>query len=73
MQKECFSPMLALTQLQVDDIDEALAILNAQEKPMTIHMFTKSHHVHKRFVEETSSRAWLCNDGFLHVSAIHAK
>lgn len=53
MAEEIFGPILPL--LPVEGPAEAIARINAGEKPLTAYVFSPSHEVEERFAEQTSS------------------
>ncbi|KAH7643208.1 hypothetical protein HUG17_9899 [Dermatophagoides farinae] len=51
MQKEIFGPILPI--VTVDSLDEALALIKQNEKPLSINVFTNNDHVFERFQNGT--------------------
>ena len=60
MAEEIFGPILPI--LPVADVDEAIARINAREKPLVLYAFTGSSATSARLVERTSSGA-VCLNG----------
>lgn len=65
MQKEIFGPILPI--VTVESLDEALALIRQNEKPLTINVFTNNHLVFERFENETSSGSIVRNDLFFNL------
>lgn len=65
MQKEIFGPILPI--VTVDSLDEALALIKQNEKPLSINVFTNNDHVFERFQNETSSGSIVKNDLFFNL------
>jgi aldehyde dehydrogenase (NAD+) len=53
MREEIFGPILPV--LAVRDLDEALAIVNAREKPLALYLFSEDSEAKRRVEAETSS------------------
>jgi aldehyde dehydrogenase (NAD+) len=53
MEEEIFGPILPV--LPVRDVDEAIELVNAREKPLALYLFTESEQTAERVLEETSS------------------
>lgn len=66
MQEEIFGPILPV--LAVRDVDEAIELVNAREKPLALYVFTESEQVAERVLEETSSGG-ACVNGTLWQAA----
>jgi aldehyde dehydrogenase (NAD+) len=60
MQEEVFGPLLPV--LTYDDMDRAIAMVNALPKPLALYLFSRNRQVHKRIVRETSSGGGCIND-----------
>jgi aldehyde dehydrogenase (NAD+) len=65
MQNEIFGPILPV--LTVRDLDEAIAFVNAREKPLALYVFTRDRRAAKRVLAETSSGAVTVNDCITHM------
>jgi aldehyde dehydrogenase (NAD+) len=55
MQEEIFGPILPI--IRVADLDEAIAFVNARDKPLALYAFTASDRTRQRLITETSSGA----------------
>jgi aldehyde dehydrogenase (NAD+) len=55
MQDEIFGPILPI--IRVADLDEAIAFVNARDKPLALYAFTASDRTQRRLTAETSSGA----------------
>ncbi|GAA2222740.1 aldehyde dehydrogenase family protein [Herbiconiux moechotypicola] len=55
MQQEIFGPILPI--VRVADLDDAIALIRAGEKPLALYAFTSSKTTAKRILTETSSGA----------------
>lgn len=53
MEEEIFGPILPV--LPVRDVDEAIELVNAREKPLALYVFTENEQIAERVLEETSS------------------
>ena len=53
MQDEIFGPILPV--LRVDGVDEAIAFVNARDKPLALYVFADAREVQQRVLERTSS------------------
>jgi aldehyde dehydrogenase (NAD+) len=53
MRDEIFGPVLPV--LPVDDVDEAIAFVNARPKPLALYLFSRSRAVARRVLARTSS------------------
>lgn len=66
MQEEIFGPILPV--FQYSELQEALAFINAREKPLALYVFTESDAVHADVEQETSSGALVRNALMIHAS-----
>ncbi|WKX93067.1 hypothetical protein Q1695_010809 [Nippostrongylus brasiliensis] len=64
MQEEIFGPLLPI--LALKSFDEAVAFVNAHEKPLGAYIFTKDPEKARRFLLETSSGGVTVNDVMTH-------
>jgi aldehyde dehydrogenase (NAD+) len=55
MTEEIFGPLLAV--VSVDDIDEAIAFVNARPKPLVLYVFSEDDEATERILSRTSSGA----------------
>ncbi|KAG7244042.1 hypothetical protein INR49_006203 [Caranx melampygus] len=63
MQQDIFGPILPV--LTVNDVDEAIAFINKQEKPLCVYAYSSSSKVISRLMSETSSGSFCSNDSVL--------
>uniref|UniRef100_A0A3P9IT35 Aldehyde dehydrogenase n=1 Tax=Oryzias latipes TaxID=8090 RepID=A0A3P9IT35_ORYLA len=63
MQQEVFGPVLPI--LSVNDVDEAIAFINKQEKPLCVYAYSTNSNVISRIMQETSSGSFCSNDCIL--------
>lgn len=66
MQEEIFGPILPV--FRYSTLPEALAFINAREKPLALYVFTESDAVHADVEQETSSGALVRNHLMIHAS-----
>ncbi|MBI4882411.1 MAG: aldehyde dehydrogenase family protein [Planctomycetes bacterium] len=64
MREEIFGPILPV--LPVSDLDEAIALVNGQEKPLALYLFTQDGRSRRRVLSETSSGAFCVNEVVTH-------
>jgi aldehyde dehydrogenase (NAD+) len=64
MRDEIFGPILPI--VPVDDVDAAIAIINAGPKPLVVHAFTRDRVIADRVEARTSSGAFLVNDAIVN-------
>ncbi|XP_068004301.1 aldehyde dehydrogenase family 3 member B1-like isoform X3 [Melanerpes formicivorus] len=64
MQEEIFGPVLPI--FTVKSVDDAIAFINARERPLAIYVFSSSKQVVKRVLERTSSGGFCGNDTIMH-------
>lgn len=67
MQEEIFGPILPL--VRVRDLNQAIAFINARDKPLALYVFSDDATIRARFREETSSGALSFNLAVAHLSA----
>ncbi len=65
MQEEIFGPILPV--LEYDTLDEAIAIINRQSKPLALYVFSRDRPLQKRVLKETSSGNVCINDTVMQV------
>jgi aldehyde dehydrogenase (NAD+) len=65
MCEEIFGPLLPV--VTVDDIDDAIRIVNDRPKPLAVYAFTGSKAVRKRIVDEVPAGAVVINHIAMHV------
>ncbi|XP_008333781.1 aldehyde dehydrogenase family 3 member B1 [Cynoglossus semilaevis] len=59
LQQDIFGPVLPV--LSVNDLDEAIAIINKQEKPLCVYAYSSNSEVITRLMTETSSGSFCSN------------
>lgn len=64
MKEEIFGPLLPI--VNINDVAEAIRIINAGEKPLAIYCFSKNKKVQNLFLNHTSSGGVLVNDTVMH-------
>ncbi len=67
MAEEIFGPILPV--VPVSDMDEAIARVNAHDRPLALYAFTRSTATAARIVERTSSGGVCLNGTILHLCA----
>ena len=65
MQDEIFGPLLPV--VVVDDVDEAVRVIGANEKPLALYVFTESDDTADRIVRSTSAGGMCINHTILHL------
>lgn len=65
MAEEIFGPILPI--LEYDQIEEAIALVNAQPKPLALYLFSKNEQLQQRIVQEVAYGGGCFNDIILHV------
>ncbi|KAK5932763.1 hypothetical protein CgunFtcFv8_004441 [Champsocephalus gunnari] len=63
MQQDIFGPVLPV--LTVNNVDEAIAFINKQEKPLCVYAYSSNSKVITRLMSETSSGSFCSNDSIL--------
>uniref|UniRef100_A0A663F324 Aldehyde dehydrogenase n=1 Tax=Aquila chrysaetos chrysaetos TaxID=223781 RepID=A0A663F324_AQUCH len=66
MQEEIFGPILPI--LTVDSVDDAIAFINARERPLVLYVFSSRKEVVNRVLERTSSGGFCANDTIMHMT-----
>ncbi|MDH4144612.1 MAG: aldehyde dehydrogenase family protein [Acidimicrobiia bacterium] len=69
MQEEIFGPILPV--LDVDDLDAAIAHVNAGDKPLALYVFTEDDGAADRVLAETSSGGAMVNGTIFHIANPH--
>ncbi|CAK8683985.1 unnamed protein product [Clavelina lepadiformis] len=64
MQEEMFGPIMLI--LTIPSLEEAIAIINAKEKPLALYMFSKDKPAINRMLNSTVSGGVTVNDVFAH-------
>ena len=65
MNEEIFGPVLPV--LPIDDIDEAIAMVNRGDKPLALYLFTRDSKVEEDVLSRTSSGGVCVNGTILHI------
>ena len=65
MAEEIFGPVLPV--LPIDDVEEAIAIVNKGEKPLALYLFTRNAKVENEVLSRTSSGGVCVNGTILHL------
>ncbi|XP_030646888.1 aldehyde dehydrogenase family 3 member B1 [Chanos chanos] len=63
MQQDVFGPILPI--LTVKDVEEAIAFINAREKPLCVYAYSRNSKVVSKVMNETSSGSFCSNDSVL--------
>ena len=66
MQREIFGPLLPIKTYRT--LDEAIAIINARERPLALYLFTKDRGVQDTVLARTMSGGVSINDCAMHVA-----
>ncbi|KAI7869334.1 Aldehyde/histidinol dehydrogenase [Spinellus fusiger] len=64
MQEEIFGPILPI--IAVEDIEEAISIVNSKEHSLALYIFTDKNSTYEHILENTCSGGALVNDVLLH-------
>jgi len=67
VKEEIFGPILPI--IFVNSIDDAIAYVNAREKPLSLYVFSNSSEVTERVLYQTSSGGALVNDMLTHATS----
>jgi len=67
MQEEIFGPILPI--LTYDDLEEALAVIRSQEKPLAFYLFTKNPVLRERLLREVPFGGATVNDTMMHFAS----
>ncbi|XP_062432526.1 aldehyde dehydrogenase family 3 member B1-like [Rhea pennata] len=66
MQEKIFGPILTI--ITVASVDEAIKLINTQERPLVVYVFSSDKKVVKEVLERTSSGGFCGNDTLMHVT-----
>lgn len=66
MQDEIFGPLLPIK--AYDSLDEVIAYINANERPLALYLFTNSREVQDKVIYQTISGGVSVNDTLFHVA-----
>ncbi|CAM0140449.1 hypothetical protein VKS41_006464 [Umbelopsis sp. WA50703] len=64
MGDEIFGPILPV--ISVDNIDQAIDIVNSREPPLVLYLFSKSHKITEKVLSKTQSGGVCVNDTLMH-------
>ncbi|AFZ44338.1 Aldehyde Dehydrogenase [Halothece sp. PCC 7418] len=64
MEEEIFGPILPI--IEYDDLDSAIAQVNASPKPLALYLFSKDKNKQQKVLQETSSGGVVFNDTLVH-------
>ncbi|MDQ1913365.1 aldehyde dehydrogenase [Paenibacillus sp. GD4] len=67
MQDEIFGPILPI--LEYDDLEEAIAQVVEQPKPLALYLFTESTEVQEKVIQRISFGGGCINDTIMHLSS----
>lgn len=65
MQEEIFGPILPV--IEYDQVEEAIALINAKSKPLALYIFSRNSQVQNQILAETSSGGVCINDTIMHL------
>ncbi|WP_066426223.1 aldehyde dehydrogenase [Anabaena sp. 4-3] len=65
MQEEIFGPILPI--IEYTDIQEAIALINSQPKPLALYLFSHNKNLQQSILKETSSGGVCLNDTIMQV------
>ncbi|MEL7334553.1 MAG: aldehyde dehydrogenase, partial [Cyanobacteria bacterium J06560_2] len=66
MQEEIFGPVLPV--LSYQKVEDAIALINSQPKPLALYLFTQNKALEKQVLSSTSSGGVCINDTILHLA-----
>ncbi|MEH1954333.1 aldehyde dehydrogenase [Nostoc sp.] len=66
MQEEIFGPILPV--LEYTDLSEAIALVNRQQKPLALYLFSNNKKNQERILQETVSGGVCINDTVMHLT-----
>lgn len=66
MEEEIFGPLLPI--IKYKEIDEALAFINAGEKPLALYIFSQKNKNQDYILNNTSAGGTVINDNIIHIS-----
>ncbi|KAG2237428.1 hypothetical protein INT48_009557 [Thamnidium elegans] len=68
MDEEIFGPVLPI--IPIDDIDEAICIVNSKNTPLALYIFTEEKATYKKILDNTQSGGACINDVLMHVQEL---
>lgn len=66
MQEEIFGPILPV--ITYKNVDEALALVNSKEKPLSLYIFSSSNKNQKYLLNHTTAGGTCINDNVIHIT-----
>lgn len=69
MQEEIFGPLLPI--MTYTDLNEAIAYVKKQDKPLALYLFTKDDAIKEKIVHELSFGGGCINDAIMHITNGH--
>jgi aldehyde dehydrogenase (NAD+) len=66
MQEEIFGPLLPI--LEFDNLNDAIAQIKEQPKPLALYLFTKSKNIRDKVFSEISFGGGALNDTIMHLT-----
>jgi len=66
MSEELFGPIFPV--VTVSGPEEAIEFINANEKPLSLYVFSQDKNVQRKIYSETSSGSVCCNDAMVQLS-----
>lgn len=67
MEDEIFGPILPI--LEYDNLDSAIAQINAYPKPLALYLFSKDKNKQQKVLQETSAGGVTLNDTIIHIAS----
>ncbi|MDR9404529.1 MAG: aldehyde dehydrogenase [Halothece sp. Uz-M2-17] len=67
MEEEIFGPILPI--IEYDDLDRAIAQINAYPKPLALYLFSKDKNKQQKVLQETSAGGVTLNDTIIHIAS----
>ncbi|KAF5379237.1 hypothetical protein D9615_006047 [Tricholomella constricta] len=67
MSEEIFGPLLPI--VPVEDVDEAIAFINARDHPLALYVFSQNAHFKEKVFNNTQSGAAIANETVIHPGA----
>jgi len=67
MSEEIFGPLLPV--IPVEDVDEAIAFVNARDHPLALYVFSRNSEFKAKVFNNTQSGAAVANETLIHLAA----
>jgi aldehyde dehydrogenase (NAD+) len=67
LSEEIFGPLLPI--VPVEDVDEAIAFVNARHHPLALYVFSQDRELKQKIYRSTQSGAVVANETMLHIAA----